>query len=238
MKALITAAGLGTRLEEMKHTNKCLLKVGNKSIIERSISALKKYGIDDLYIVTGHYFEKVEKELEGKVAFIFNPFYKMSGIVVSIWFAKNFLYKQDFIFLTGDLLYDSGLIKKLLGVTEDIVMPIEKKDSYDHEDSKVIIDDGRIIETGKNLPLSKVSGEFCGIIKFSAKGSALLFDKIESFLRRGKLNTYFMDVLNELIADGVDIIPVDITGIPRMEIDFLKDLEYAREKLLALIDQD
>ncbi|MCH8004334.1 MAG: NTP transferase domain-containing protein [Nanoarchaeota archaeon] len=237
MKALITSAGLGTRLEKIKHTNKCLLNIGHKSIIGRSIAALQKYGINDIYVVTGHFAEKVEKEVQDMATCIFNPFYKVSGIVVSIWCAKSFLYNKNFIFLTGDVLYDHELIEKILKSKRDIIIPIEKKNEYDHEDSKVIVRNKKVVSMGKSLPLSKVSGEFCCIARFNKKGSKYLFDKIDSFLRREKLNTHLMDVFNELIEDGVNITSADVTGIPRIEIDFLKDLDYAKEKILPLIDR-
>jgi len=237
MKALITSAGLGTRLEKIKHTNKCLLNIGHKSIIGRSIAALQKYGINDIYVVTGHFAEKVEKEVQGKATCVFNPFYKVSGIVVSIWCAKSFLYNKNFIFLTGDILYDPELIEKILKSKRDIIIPIEKKNEYDHEDSKVIVRNKKIVSMGKTLPLSKVSGEFCCIARFNKNGSKYLFNKIDLFLRKEKLNTHLMDVFNEIIADGVCVTPVNITGIPRIEIDFLKDLEDAKKKILPCIDR-
>ncbi|MBI2067946.1 MAG: NTP transferase domain-containing protein [Deltaproteobacteria bacterium] len=236
MKALITTAGLGTRLEKMRHTNKCLLEVGDRSILRRSLDSLHQHGIHEVYVVTGHFAEKVEKEVVGKATCLFNPFYKVSGIVISIWFAKSFLYKEDFIFLTGDVVYDSGLIDKILKIKKDIVIPMEKKNEYDKEDSKVIARDGKVESMGKRLPLSKVSGEFCCIAAFNNRGSKHLFDKIDSFLTRGKLKTNLMAVFNELIADGVHLTPIDVTGIPRIEIDFLKDLEDARKRVLPLID--
>lgn len=236
MKALITSAGLGTRLEKIKHTNKCLLHVGDKSILERSISTLQRYGINDIYVITGHFADKVEKEVQDKATCIFNPFYKISGIVVSIWFSKMFLYNKEFIFLTGDVLYDPKLIEKILELKKEIVIPIEKKEEYDSEDSKVIVSGNKITKMGKDLGDSKISGEYCCITKFSDRGSKHFFDKIDHFLRNERLNTYLMDVFNELIEDGVHIEPLDITGIPRIEIDFLKDLEDAKEKILPCID--
>jgi len=237
MKALITSAGLGSRIPELKNTNKSLIKIGNKTLISRAIDSLNSHGIRDIYVITGHNAEKVENEIAGRATPIFNPLYKTSGIIVSMWFAKQFLEKEDFIFMTNDVLFDPKLINKCLISKKgnDIVIPMERKESYDKEDSKIIVQGDKIIKTGKNLPLHKTSGEFGHMALFSKKGSGQLFDKIESFILEKKINSYLMDVFNALIEDGVHLYPVDITGIPRIEIDYMMDLISARKKIFPLI---
>jgi len=235
MKALITSAGLGSRIPELKNTNKSLIKIGNKTLISRAIDSLNSHGIRDIYVITGHNAKKVEKEITDRATPIFNPFYKTSGIIVSMWLAKQFLEKEDFIFMTNDVLFDPRLIDRCLMSKKDIVIPIERKGGYTKEDSKVIVRKGMIIKTGKNLPLSKTSGEFGHMAVFSKKGGQQLFNKIESFILEEKINSYLMDVFNALIEDGVHLYPVDITGIPRIEIDYMMDLISARKKIFPLI---
>jgi NDP-sugar pyrophosphorylase family protein len=54
MKAMILAAGQGTRLNDLtKHTPKCIIKIGEKTILEHQIKTLKDYGIDDTFLVIG-----------------------------------------------------------------------------------------------------------------------------------------------------------------------------------------
>jgi len=235
MKALITSAGRGTRIPIAAHTNKGLLRVGNKSLIRRSIDSLQKHGVDDIYIVTGHCANKVEKAVGSDAQYIFNPLYKTSGIIVSIQAAKSQLYGEKFIFLTNDLLYNHKLISESLKVRGDIVIPFEKKSSYKKEDSKVSVRNNKVLRMGKDLPPKKTSGEYAHMTIFSRQGSKYLFDKIDSFVKQGRLNVYLMDVFNELIKDGVELHALDITGVPRIEIDYLRDLHEARRKIFPLI---
>ncbi|KKR25912.1 MAG: LicC protein, partial [Microgenomates group bacterium GW2011_GWC1_39_7] len=72
MKALITSAGLGSRIPELKNTNKSLIKIGNKTLISRAIDSLNSHGIRDIYVITGHNAEKVENEIAGRATPIFN----------------------------------------------------------------------------------------------------------------------------------------------------------------------
>jgi len=238
MKALITAAGLGSRIPELKNTNKSLIRIGNQTLISRAIDSLNSRGIKDIYVITGHNAKKVSKEVGDRAICIFNPLYKTSGILVSMSAAKQFLKNEEFLFMTNDILFDPRLIDKCLMNKKDIVIPFEIKESYDKEDSKIMIDGDKIIKTGKNLSLSKTSGEFGHMALFSRKGSKHLFNKIESFIQEDKINAYLMDVFNALIEDGVHLHHVDITGIVRIEIDYMLDLEHARKKIFPLIKQE
>ena len=52
MKAIILAAGVGSRLGDLtKELPKPLIDVNGKSIIERQISSFRKAGIDDIVLV-------------------------------------------------------------------------------------------------------------------------------------------------------------------------------------------
>ena len=55
MKAIILAAGLGTRLRPMtENTPKALVKVNEKPLVEYQIEFLKERVIDDIIIVVGY----------------------------------------------------------------------------------------------------------------------------------------------------------------------------------------
>lgn len=218
-----------------QNTNKALIKVGNKTLISHAIDSLNSRGIKDIYVITGHNAKKVEKEVFGRATCLFNPMYNMFGIIISIWLAKQHLQKEDFIFLTNDVLFDPAIIDKCLKTKNNIIIPIEKKQKYDEEDSKIIVMGERIIRAGKSLPINKTSGEFGHIAVFNKTGGEKLFSKIESFIMEKKLNSYLMDVFNSLIEDGVRLSHVDITGLPRIEIDYREDLLLARKKIFPLI---
>lgn len=56
MKAMIFAAGLGTRLKPLtEHIPKALVKVNDKPLLERSINYLTKYGFNDIIINIHHF---------------------------------------------------------------------------------------------------------------------------------------------------------------------------------------
>ena len=77
MKAIILAAGLGTRLRPMtENTPKALVQVNQKPLIEYQIEFLKEKGINDIIIIVGYLKEQFDylKEKYG-VRLVFNDKY-------------------------------------------------------------------------------------------------------------------------------------------------------------------
>ena len=55
MKAIILAAGRGSRMKELtEEIPKCLLEVEDKALLDRQIESLRGAGIDEIAIVTGY----------------------------------------------------------------------------------------------------------------------------------------------------------------------------------------
>ena len=228
MKAIITAAGVGSRLgKATEKNNKCLLKVHGKMLLEISVDILRSQGIREIVVVTGHCYGKVEKALNGKATFVYNPFYQVSRILPSVWLCRNHVENDDFVFITGDSLYHPDILKNCIKKKGGIVVCVEKK-SCDVEDSKVIIENNRIVRMGKNIELEKATGEFTGILKIEKKANKKVFDTIEKVLKQGKLNAYLTDVLMELKKERFPLVLSYTNPHPRIEIDYPEDLEKAK----------
>ena len=59
---MILAAGLGTRMKPLTlETPKPLIKVGSKNLLERSISLLENYGVEQIIINVHHLADQIEK---------------------------------------------------------------------------------------------------------------------------------------------------------------------------------
>lgn len=91
MKAIILAAGLGTRLRPMtENTPKALVKVNQKPLVEYQIEYLKERGIDDIIIVVGYLKEQFDylKEKYG-VRLVFNDKYADYNNFYSLYLVKK-----------------------------------------------------------------------------------------------------------------------------------------------------
>ena len=237
MKALITAAGLGTRMGALaKNTNKCLLLVGNKSLIKCSVDNFKMQGIDDIHIITGHYAHLIKQELSGKANLIYNKDYASTSILGSIILARAQLQDSEFIFMTGDSLIHYSLIEKMIANKNkgDILVSIDAK-KCDEEDMKVIVEQGVIINISKNIPVHLANGEYTSLTYFSSKASRRFFDLIHKYLKKDE-KKYVAEILLELQKEGLRLIPVYTEQLPRIELDYPDDFLNANKMVQEFPD--
>src|ERR1700693_3599556 len=95
MQAIILAAGLSKRLRPLTDsTPKCLLKIGNKTILQMTIENVLKSRINDFVMVTG-YREKMIKDFIAKkypelnIQYLTNSDYENNNNSYSLWMAKE-----------------------------------------------------------------------------------------------------------------------------------------------------
>ena len=71
MKAFILAAGIGSRLRPITdEVPKCMVKVGDETIIERQLKSLVGAGINEIYVCTGYKNDVLEGFVKEKYPFV------------------------------------------------------------------------------------------------------------------------------------------------------------------------
>jgi len=231
MKAIILASGVGRRLRPLTDRYpKSLLRVGGKTLIDYQLEALAKHGVCDIVITTGHLGKKLEdhvrKTSAASVQFVKNPEYVRTNYIYSLWLTKG-LVDDDIILLHGDLIFDSVLIQKLLAAQGNRVL-VNRYVLSPEKDFKALIKRGRVVRIGVNL--CGPGAFFCApMYKFSKADFLLWLDKIENFVRQGKVDCYAEDALNE-ISDDVLLSPLYFKEFC-IEIDTKADLEKTRRYL-------
>jgi len=228
MKVIILATRKATRLLPLtKDTPQCLLKVGDKTILERQVENLKKLGLEDITVITGHLSKEIEKcKEELKIKTLFNPFYEVSWMALALWLVQKEL-KEGFIFLYSDVLFDPNIIQNLLKSEEDICLSIKKKNNTVREEAeKVVVKEGIITNISKTRT-DKENGEFIGIAKFSNNGAEKLINGLNQ-IANINLNASLIEVIDDLIIKGEIVTACDTKGASFVDIDFPEDLDKAK----------
>ena len=108
MNSIILAAGMGERLlPNTENVPKGMVKLFDKSLIERQIDIFKKCGIDDISIVTGHLAEKINFQ---PINYFKNENFSTTAGNESLFCAKQKL--NDTVICYADLVFDISIIKK------------------------------------------------------------------------------------------------------------------------------
>lgn len=237
MQAIILAAGASRRLRPLTdNTPKCLLEVGDKNLLQRTIENVLVNGINDFIFVTG-YRENMIHEFLNKTfpsinkIFITNKDFEINNNSYSLWMTKDFV-KDEIILLDSDILFDEKIISKLLNSRHENCLAVNFTDQLDEEQIKVILDrDNRVKEIGKHIAIGKSAGESIGIEKFSAYFMKQLFIILDrKIIKENNVNEFYEASFQEIIDDDSRnmIYAEDVSNLKCIEIDTVQDYENAQ----------
>lgn len=237
MQAIILAAGVSKRLRPLTDsTPKCLLKVGDKNLLQRTMDNVISNGISDFIFVTG-YRENMIKDFVGSnfpeinKTFITNPDYENNNNSYSLWMTKDFV-KNDILLLDSDILFDEKIISELLNYDKENCLAVNFSDSLDEEQIKVILsNDNKILKIGKEISIPESAGESIGIERFSSyfmKGLFTILDR--KILQENNVNEFYEASFQEMIDKSENntdlrnsIYAVDVSEFNSVEIDTVED---------------
>ena len=106
MKALILAAGRGSRVNEISESiNKCMIAVGDKPAIQYSLDNAIQMNVDEIVIIIGYHAEDIinhyGNNYQGKrIRYVIQD--TQRGLVHAMECAKGALEGADFILMLGD----------------------------------------------------------------------------------------------------------------------------------------
>ena len=136
MQAIILAAGMGKRLGEYTQDNtKCMLEVNGVKLIDRALATLHEINVSRVVLVVGYKGQNV-KDYVGNIykgtpiVYVDNPIYDKTNNIYSLFLAKDYMAEEDTILLESDLIYEPGVIKKLLADDYPNIALVDKYESW------------------------------------------------------------------------------------------------------------
>ena len=101
MQAIILAAGMGKRLGDLtKGNTKCMIQVGNETLISRLLHQLDKQSISRIVLVVGYKAQELKDYLatlsfNTPIEFVENTVYDQTNNIYSLYLAKDYLTRED-----------------------------------------------------------------------------------------------------------------------------------------------
>ena len=239
MKAIILAAGTASRLRPLTlHTPKSLLKVGERTLLQRSMDALVANGIREFCIVTGYLHEMIEDFVRRtygdsiSVTFIYNEVYETTNNIYSLWLARPEAEGQEVLLLDSDLLYDGQIVGRILTDGHDNVLTLIRHELGEEEMKVVMNDEGAITEISKTCNPAQAAGESLGIERMGKAYTTALYKELEVMMNEEHLeNTFYELAFLRLIAKGSTFSVLDVTDLFSCELDTVEDFENAKQRI-------
>ena len=238
--AVILAAGMGTRLRPITETMpKCMTEVNGRPILLNALSAMNRYGIEEVTVVVGYcgraIIDAVGERFGGiSVNYLWNEIYAETNSMYSAWLARSVL-EQGPLLIEGDVLFDQEVLKLALEAPEYRDRSVWLADRFgpESEGSMSISDeDGRITEVRivrETLPEYRDNYyKSAGIVRVTADYGRRFSDWLSAEVERGNTNVFYDVVLAQHLSEA-PIHVCDIGRVPWIEIDSFEDLREAEE---------
>ena len=241
MKAIILAAGMASRLRPLTLTTpKSLLKVGERSLLQRSMDALIANGVREFCIVTGYLHEMIEEFVKKQyadsiqVTYIYNKAYETTNNIYSLWLARPFAEGQEVLLLDSDLLYDPQIVTRVLASDAPNVLTLIRHELGEEEMKVVTDENGSIKEISKTCNPADAAGESLGIEKMGKDYTLALYKELEPMMNEEHLeNVFYERAFERLIPQGYTYKVLDVTELFSCELDTIEDFENAKAKIPA-----
>lgn len=208
MKAIILAAGRGSRMKNMtKEMPKCLLKIRGKSLLERQLEAIRKAGITDIAIVTGYKHKLIEKY---NLYNFHNKRWAETNMVYSLSCAKSWLENNTCIISYSDIFYSHNAIVTLIKSETDIAItydpnwlklwkkrfsdPLKDAETFQVNSKNLLIEIGN-----KPKSISEIKGQYMGLLRFTPKGWYEITRVRSNFTKEKYENMHLTSMLQEIV---------------------------------------
>ena len=237
MIGVILAAGMAKRLRPLTDEKpKCLLEVGGKTLLQRTVDAMISAGVKEFVVVTGYRENMIREFLTihyslCTIHYIDNPDYEHNNNIFSLWLAMQKLHGQEVLLMDSDILCDPEAVRRVARETNPALAM--QQHELGEEEMKIVVDEaGRITEISKTCSPADAIGESVGIEKMTPAYTEAIYQELRKMiLDEGLIDIFYERAFERLIPQGHTFEVVDTTDLFSYELDTPEDLEKASAAL-------
>ena len=244
MIGVILAAGMAKRLRPLTDTKpKCLLQVGGKTLLQRTVDAMAATGITEFVVVTGYRADMIRDFLtthyspsnihhpQSTFHFLHNADYEHNNNIYSLWMTGQVVRGHEFLLMDSDILCDPAAVAAV--AQQSVSALAVNRHELGEEEMKVVVDNAmHITEISKTCQPQDAIGESVGIEKITAGYSEALFRELDVMIEQeGLIDIFYERAFERLIPQGHTFKVVDTTSYFSYELDTPEDFEEASRLL-------
>ena len=238
-RAIILAASRGAELGDVTAgIPKTMVLIGGTPLLHKLVAKFRASGIRQIVVIRGYAADKVNAP---DVSFVDNEEFQGTGELLSLSKALDHL-EGELILSFGDILFRKHILNNLLAEEHDIVIAVdaawERRQNatgyidyvtatrpytlrYDEEEAF-------LTATGPKLDPANIHGEWIGLMKMNARGTALTKTALLELAQRPDFRTLrFDDLFKHLLGQQHPVRVLYITG-HWLDVDDLDDLSRAQ----------
>ena len=238
MRAILLAAGVGSRIaSHIGDMPKSLVDVGGEHLIERTVKMLRANHME-ITVVTGYKHALIEDVLAPyEVDVIYNPFYKVTNSMGSLWMARDRIRGDEIMIANADVFYEQTLLDKAFASAQKAFL-VRDTNRVDEGDYIFLTDNGRLLKYGKQLTRDERDSEYVGFAFLRQDWVSRFRERLLGMVEAGDYELWWENVLYSFVDEGVhEVQTLDIAGEFWAEVDTLEDynriLAYVAAKQAA-----
>ena len=231
MTYIILAAGKGQGLYPLTlNYPKTSYKLDEETtVLQYAVRSIRKYDRNaEIVVVIGYLANKIQEELENdNVIFIKNPFYETTNSIASIWFARDYLERENVTIIHGDVIFDEFLTQNYLVKSTSYPYVLVDKSIHNPGAYNVVTRNSQVLVMSRKL--ESFNARYCCMTKLDAVSARLVKKEIDSMINNNMYSLYFEDAMVQMVMfRNFNLFYVDVNGHQWREVDSVDDLLIAQ----------
>lgn len=232
MTYIILAAGKGANLAPLtlNYPKTSYLLDDRMTILQRMVRGIRYFDRHaEIVVVLGYLADAVRKELEeDNVKFVVNPFYEVTNSISSVWFARDYLERENVAIIHGDVVFEDDLIENYLTKPTDYPYVLLDASRQISGDYNAVVRDGKVLVMSNKL--DSFDAAYSCMTKLDAVSARLVKREVDNMIHTNMYDQYFEDSLVQMIMfHDFELYGEDIEGKKWSEVDSVNDLLNARQ---------
>ena len=232
MTYIILAAGKGNNLQPLtlKYAKTSFRLDEETTVLQRMVRSIRKVDRNaEIVVVVGYKADEIKKELDGEnVLFVMNPFYEVTNSISSVWFARDYLERENVAIIHGDVVFSDDIISSFLTLPTEYPYVLTDKSFVNPGAYNIVARDSQVLVMSKKL--GNFTARYCCMTKLDPVSSRLLKKEIDDMINANMYDQYFEDSLVQMIMfHDFQLFCKDVNGLKWSEVDSVDDLLIAQD---------
>lgn len=232
MTYIILAAGKGNNLQPLtlKYAKTSYKLDEETTVLQRMVRSIRHADKNaEIVVVVGYKAEEIKKELDGEnVVFVMNPFYEVTNSISSVWFARDYLERENVTIVHGDAVFSNEIVSTYLTAPTDYPYVLVDSSYVRPGAYNTVTQGDQVLVMSKKL--EHFTAKYCCMTKLDPVSSRLLKQEVDSMINGNMYDQYFEDSLVQMIMfHDFQLFCKDIAGKKWAEVDTVDDLLTAQE---------